>query len=132
MSRVEQHFSLVLISRNTNGWGLWIVRRGMTDTRLKLEEAEYFFEGMKRNMENDKPFIFNLSAFVTSARSVSFFMQKQYGGHKFSEWYKKKQKLFDSDNDFKFFNELRVATVHTKALLPNKRVSVSIMEPFAG
>jgi hypothetical protein len=102
----------------------------MTDTRHKLEEAEYFLEGMKRNIENDKLFSFNLSAFVTSARSVSFIMQKQYSGHKkFSEWYKKEQNSFNCDNDFKFFNEMRVATVHTKALLPNKRVSVCIIEP---
>ena len=102
----------------------------MTETRLKLEEAEYYFEELKRNIENDRIFGFNLSAFVTSARSVTFIMQKEF--HHiigFEDWYTNKQRLIQSDNDFKFFNELRVATVHTKALQPNKKVKVSIVEP---
>lgn len=46
----------------------------MTDTRRKLEEAEYFFKQMKESIEDDKIFSYNLSAFVTAARSISLFM----------------------------------------------------------
>jgi hypothetical protein len=86
---------------------------------------------LKRNIENDRIFGFNLSAFVTAARSVTFLMQKEFqhvAG--FEDWYTNKQtELMQSDNEFKFFNELRVATVHTKALQPNKKVKESIVEP---
>jgi hypothetical protein len=43
----------------------------MSNPTHKLEEAEYFFEEMKRNIENVKIFTFNLSAFITAARSVT-------------------------------------------------------------
>ena len=69
-------------------------------------------------------FGFNLSAFVTSARSVTFLMRKEFQHVVgFEDWYTNKQKLMQSDNDFKFFNELRVATVHTQALHPKKSKS---------
>ena len=34
-----------------------------------------------------------------------------------------------SDNDFKFFNEMRVVTIHQKRVMPNKKISESILEP---
>jgi hypothetical protein len=102
----------------------------MTDARHKVKEAEYFFEKMKKNIEDDKVFSFNLSAFLTSARSVTFLMQKEYQHVLgFQDWYADKRKLMQSDNDFEFFNDLRVATVHTKAIMPNKKVTESIIEP---
>lgn len=33
------------------------------------------------------------------------------------------------DSIFKFFNEMRVATVHTRPIIPNKKVSINIGEP---
>ena len=57
-------------------------------------------------------------------------MQKEFAHIMgFEDWYANKQVLIQSDNDFKFFNDLRVATVHTKALQPNKKVGISIVEP---
>jgi hypothetical protein len=49
----------------------------MSNPRHKLEEAEYFLEGMNRNVKNVKIFTFNLSAFITAARSVTLFMQAE-------------------------------------------------------
>jgi hypothetical protein len=102
----------------------------MTDTKHKLEEAEYFFMGMKSNIEVDKIFSFNLSAFLTSARSVTYIMQKEFNHVKeFGRWYITKKEVISSDADFKFFNDMRVATVHTNPIMPNKKVSISIIEP---
>src|SRR5215217_7118288 len=49
-------------------------------TRLKLEEAEYFFEQMKTEtiLANPKHFKFNLSAFASASQSVLFVMQSEY------------------------------------------------------
>jgi hypothetical protein len=85
---------------------------------------------MKKNIEDDKIFSFTLSAFRTAARSITFFMQKEFSNDTgFNNWYKSKQKLMESDNNFTFFNEMRVATVHISRVMPNKKVSVSIVEP---
>jgi hypothetical protein len=50
----------------------------VSDTRFKLQEAEYFLEQMKRNVDNFAHFAFNLSAFVSAARSITLVMQYQY------------------------------------------------------
>jgi hypothetical protein len=102
----------------------------MSNPAHKLEETEYFFEEMKRNIENVKIFTFNLSAFITAARSVTFFMQAESQNVMgFKEWYAEKQELMKADKDFKFFNEMRNATVHNRHVIPNKKVPLSIIEP---
>jgi hypothetical protein len=47
----------------------------------------------------------------------------------FKEWYVEKQELMKADKDFKFFNEMRNATVHNRHVIPNKKVPLSIIEP---
>ena len=49
-----------------------------SNTQLKLEEAQYFFEQMKANLANPKYFKFNLSAFASASRSVIFVMLSEY------------------------------------------------------
>jgi hypothetical protein len=98
-----------------------------TNTRHKLEESEYFFERMKDNLDSRKPFGFNLSAFLSAARSVTFIMRKEFSRTTwFKGWYDNKLRRMDSD--FRFFNDMRVATIHRKPVIPAKRVSVTIKE----
>jgi hypothetical protein len=44
----------------------------------KLEEAAYFLGQMKSTVEDDKVYSFNLSAFVTAARSVTLIMNVEF------------------------------------------------------
>jgi hypothetical protein len=62
----------------------------MTDIRHKLEEAQYFFKQMKESIDDDEIFSFNLSAFLTAARSISLFMQREFirSTLRFDDWYK--------------------------------------------
>jgi hypothetical protein len=101
----------------------------MSDTRYKFEEAQHFFEQMKKNIEDDKLFGFNLSAFLTAARSITFFMQNEFRSKTgFMNWYENKQKLMGRECSFKFVNEMRRATVHVKRVMSDKKVSVTISE----
>jgi hypothetical protein len=105
------------------------VSREKGSTRHKLEEASYFFDQMKRSLEDDRVFSFNLSAFITAARSVTCFMDKEFKhATGFDKWRESKQEVIQSDV-FKFFKEMRRATVHINRIKPNKRVSISIVEP---
>jgi hypothetical protein len=99
----------------------------VSDSRNKFEESEYFFERMKDNIDNRKFFTFNLSAFLSSARSVMSIMQREFSQTMwFKGWYKDKQDRMDTD--FKFFNCMRVATIHKKPVIPAKKVFVNIKE----
>jgi hypothetical protein len=64
-----------------------------SNTRLKLEEAQYFYEQMNANLANPKYFKFNLSAFASASRSVTLVMLPDYKIKQNSEepswkWYK--------------------------------------------
>jgi len=68
----------------------------MSDTRQKLEEAKYFFK-------------YNLSAFLSAARSVTLIMQKEFGKvSDFKDWYTEKQSMMRSDETMRLLNNKRV------------------------
>ncbi len=95
----------------------------MSNTRQKLKETKYFLEQMRNYVEDPEKFAFNLSAFLSAARSVTFIMQSEFkSSPEFSGWYKEKQKEMNSDENFKFFNNLRVATIHQKPVVPHKKL----------
>ena len=101
----------------------------MSNTREKLEEAKYFLEQMQIYVEDRKKLKFNLSAFLSAARSVTFIMQSDFKSSPgFSNWYKDKQKEMNKDEDFRFFNGLRVATIHQKSVEPHKKTGIGITE----
>jgi hypothetical protein len=59
----------------------------------------------------------NLDAFISSARSVTFVMQSEYSEKPhFNEWYQEKQKEMKTDEMLRFFNEVRVTTIHRRSL----------------
>lgn len=98
-------------------------------TENKLYEAKYFFNQMKYNLNNPQILGFNISAFITAARTVTWFMQKEYASNpKFSSWYETKQQEMKDDSVCKFFHDLRTANIHTHSPKTHREVSVSISE----
>lgn len=72
----------------------------------RLLEAEYFLKRMAR--ERGEPFGYNLNAFLSAARSVTFLLQKEYskiGG--FAEWWTLERANLAADPAARFFLELR-------------------------
>jgi hypothetical protein len=95
-----------------------MVEEDVSDTRFKLEEASYFFEQMKKNLDNRKYFMFNLIAFVSAARSVTYVMQEQYKNDEddpFWKWYVPYvQEALKKEEVPAFFCDLRVKFVHVE------------------
>lgn len=99
----------------------------MSDTKIKLEESRYFLARTRENINNPEYFSFNLSAFLSSSRSVTWVMQKEFlGSNGFDKWYENKQRQMD--HEFKFFKDERNVTVKERTIMPNKKVSVNIYE----
>jgi hypothetical protein len=82
-----------------------------SDTRLKLEEASYFFDQMKSNLDNRKYFMFNVIAFVSAGRSVTFVMQHEFKkkkGETSKKWYQKNvEEALEKEEVPAFFRKLR-------------------------
>jgi hypothetical protein len=66
----------------------------VSGTQDKLLEAKYFLQQMKQNRDKRNEFRWNLSAFLTAARSITLMMQAEYSNkvEGFDEWYNRKQK----------------------------------------
>jgi len=86
-------------------------------TRHKLREAEYFLHQTQHSFENDEEFYWNLNAFLSAARSITFYMQKQYRHEAgFAEWYCRHQIQMKADPELDYLNCARVDTVHTEVV----------------
>ena len=84
-------------------------------TRHKAKEAEFHLLQSKEHYQEDDEFSYFLSAFLSAARSITFYMQKQYGKHSgFPKWYCEEQTRMVADADLKYLNEARVEDVHQK------------------
>ena len=58
----------------------------------KLNEAAYFLELMQKNIDDLDKFKYNLSAFLSAGRSVTYYLQKEFKENsRFNEWYELKQ-----------------------------------------
>ncbi len=86
-------------------------------TRQKFEEAKYFLCMMKQMFEDDNCFSYNLSAFLSAARSITFHMQRQYKCRSgFAEWHCQKQKEMSADSELRYLNHTRVESVHKETV----------------
>jgi len=101
----------------------------ISNTRDKLNEAKYFLEHMKENLSDRDAFKYNLSAYLSSARSVTFIMQSEFdkvSGYK--EWYSEEQSRMKEDDNMVFFNDKRAMTIHKQPVRPSAHINVGITE----
>jgi hypothetical protein len=92
-------------------------RTAVSNTRFKLQEAEYFFDQMKKNVSEKNHFIFNLIAFVSAGRSVTFVMQDEYTIKvgTFAKWYSKNvDEALRKEEVPRFFRNLRNVVLKQK------------------
>jgi hypothetical protein len=81
----------------------------------KFNEAAYFFNQMIATVNNTRTFPFNVSAFLSALRSVTFYLQVQYGfNERFADWYAKVQEIMRRDPVLKMLNDLRREAIHQK------------------
>jgi hypothetical protein len=83
----------------------------------KLREAKYFYNQMVKTRTNVYTFPYNFSAFLSSLRSVTFYLQQQYNNlEHFQEWYNKKQAEIRSDPLLRMLKAMRDEALHAKPI----------------
>jgi hypothetical protein len=98
----------------------------------KLEAAFHFLEEMRKSVENRKVFIFNLDAFLSTSRSVTFVLQKEFEGDtKFRKWYREKQEEMKKDELMNFFVKMRDFSIHERSPETQAVTSVFITETIS-
>ena len=101
----------------------------MTGTRDKLNEARYFLELMAANESQREPFKYCLGAFLATAQSVTWFLQKEYDKTAgFKSWYEQQRERMKSDETMKVLHDKRVVTTHREPLAPQAHVNIAISD----
>jgi hypothetical protein len=78
----------------------------------KLEDARVALERMQRS-QHEQHFKEAFSSFVTSARSITWALQKDGKGiDRFEEWYNAKQEEMKQDDMLRFMHDVRTADTH--------------------
>jgi hypothetical protein len=97
----------------------------MNETK-KLQEAKYFLTKMEETREDPNSFVYNLSAFLSAARSVLQYVfnetRKTANGN---QWY---QSFVKSSNTLKFFKDKRDVNIHKKPVSPPSNVQIKITD----
>jgi len=75
--------------------------------KLKADEAGYFCQQMYAHEKHPRIYLFYMSAFLTSARSLTFHLQKQFKKRDTQKTYEKLRDELLNNNECKYFVELR-------------------------
>lgn len=97
------------------------------NTQQKYNEAEYFFEMIKENIEYPHRVKYNLSAFASATRSVRHFLEIECSKNtKLDEWYCKTQIQMKRDELFRFFKTTRDYTIHEGIIEMRSQIEIEI------
>jgi len=81
----------------------------------KFHESVYFFNRMIETRANVRLFPHHLSAFLSALRSVTFYLQAQFGRDAaFAEWYGKKQEAMRGNPLLRMLKEFRDEELHAR------------------
>lgn len=86
------------------------------NTHDRLHETHYWWHEMARNYHEPDPFRYSLGAFIQSARSVTFMLQKEERQFEDFSWYRKWAEEAGSHATLRWLKEIRPAFVHRQAL----------------
>jgi hypothetical protein len=94
--------------------------------KTKLGEAKYFYNRMLSELENSDSFKYDLSAFLSAARSVLQYALKESktktGGFQWFKEYMSKSPVLS------FFKDKRNANIHAEPIKPTRHINVTITE----
>ena len=100
------------------------------NAKFKLAEAKYYYEQMKLNFQDSMKFLFNLDAFLSAARAVTFVFQKAKNkvDKSIMEWYSSVMDRWKKDKVMRLLVEMRNVSIkeHTPKMQTTAAVNFSI------
>jgi len=103
----------------------------MTDTYNRLTDTETVLNQAINYVNIPAQFRAYFNAFVTSARSVTNIMQKEFADKKgFQEWYTEKQKIMRENGNFTLFKHLRNESLKERPLVNEIKITTNVNATF--
>jgi len=94
--------------------------------KTKLGEAKYFYSQMSANFNDSEKFTYDLSAFLSSARSVlQYALEEAKSKNGGQVWYDRR---VSASNILSFFKDKRNLNIHYEPVHPIRHVNASITE----
>ena len=91
--------------------------------KAKLDEAKYFYSQMSTTFNDNEKFKYNLSAFLTSARSVlQYALEEAKGKNSGQVWY---DKQIAASHTLVFFKDKRDVNIHAEPVHPTKHLTAT-------
>jgi hypothetical protein len=82
---------------------------------VELGEARYLLERMRETAPDHEAFAYNLSAFLSAARSVTFLLQKEFAHRPgCNKWWVGERQRIRGDQRMILFNDKRVEALHIR------------------
>ena len=101
----------------------------ISNSRLKLEETSFFLKKMKDNIDIDPDFDYYLNAFISSARSIKWIINKEYSKDAGWENWNNDLSLKNEEKSFlKLITKLRNISIKEKPLMTNKEYIIPVPE----
>jgi hypothetical protein len=102
------------------------IKRLVMNEQKKLDEARYFYSQMLAEYENKQKFTYNLSAFLSSARSVlQYGLEEAKAVTGGQQWY---DTYVASNSILAFFKSKRDINIHVEPVRPIKHVDIVMIE----
>lgn len=101
----------------------------MNEVKDALDEADYFYQKMEATSNVPREFRFNLNAFISRARAVTWVLKKQFSGNqRFSDWYAVQEKIMREDELMSFFVQARNISLKEKPIRPQSSTYIRHIE----
>ena len=91
----------------------------------KIDEAKYFLARMEESVKDREAFRYNLSAFLSSARSVLQYARKESVAKDRQDWY---DKTVSRNDVLRFFIDKRDVNIHDEPINPSSHIAIAISE----
>lgn len=96
----------------------------LTETEKKLRDAATQMKLALKNTSDEEIVRSCVNSFISHARSVTFIMQKESAHNpKLRDWYVQEMDKLKDTPLLKFFNEMRVHTIHTGVVTPEMQTT---------
>lgn len=97
----------------------------MSAVTKAIEELEYFYKALEEKEAKPSEFTYNLNAFLSRGRSITWIIKKQYSKFpNFSSWYSQKEKEMRADKLMKFFVDARNISVKEHSINPHFNLTI--------
>ncbi|MFW6196909.1 MAG: hypothetical protein ACOC5D_06205 [Thermoplasmatota archaeon] len=87
-----------------------------------MEEAKFFYSKMEETKRKGKEFTYNLSAFLTAARSILQYLRDEVKGGPNQSWY---DNYVSSNKILQFFKDRRDFNIHEEPINPKEKVRIT-------